>query len=82
MSVEVITIERSELEKLIESTVARAVARTIAPPDKVMTKAETAAYIKKSQATLTRYMRKGMPHSTVGRPTFRQSEVDRWLAVN
>jgi excisionase family DNA binding protein len=47
----------------------------------IMTKAEVAKYLKKSHSTITRWMRShGLPYHGAGRPTFKRSEVDEWLA--
>ncbi|HMO82193.1 MAG TPA: helix-turn-helix domain-containing protein [Pyrinomonadaceae bacterium] len=81
--VEVITIEKSELIRLIDATVARAIENAInsVKPPEIMTKAEVAKYLKKSHATINRWMRNhGLPYHGIGRPTFNRAEVDAWLA--
>lgn len=81
--VEIITIEKTELMKLIDVSIAGAIERAIhsSQPPELMTKAEVAKYLKKSHATINRWMRyNGLPHHGVGRPTFNRSEVDAWLA--
>ena len=81
--VDVITIEKTELIRLIDESVAGAIEKAIStarPPD-IMTKAEIAKYLKKSNATINRWMRyHGLPYHGVGRPTFNRVEVDEWLA--
>ncbi len=81
--VEVITVEKTELIRLIDESVAGAIEKVIGsakPPD-IMTKAEIAKYLKKSNATINRWMRyHGLPYHGVGRPTFNRVEVDEWLA--
>ncbi len=81
--VEIVTIEKTELIRLIDMTVADAIERAIrsAKPPEIMTKDEVAKYLKKSRATINRWMRyNGLPHHGVGRPTFNRAEVDAWLA--
>ena len=81
--VEVITIEKSELIRLIDATVAGAIEKAInsAKPPEIMTKAEVAKYLKKSHATINRWMRyHGLPYHGIGRPTFNRAEVDEWFA--
>lgn len=81
--VEIVTIEKSELIRLIDSSIAGAVERAIraAKPPEIMTKAEVAKYLKKSHATINRWMRyNGLPFHGVGRPTFNRAEVDAWFA--
>lgn len=73
---EVITIEKTELVELIESSVARAVERAMSPPDEIMTFDELAAYLKRSRATITRLKKRGLPHRD---NRFRRSEVDAWM---
>ncbi|MFZ1701040.1 MAG: helix-turn-helix domain-containing protein [Pyrinomonadaceae bacterium] len=81
--VEVITIEKAELIRLIDTSIAGAIERAInssKPPD-IMTKSEVAKYLKKSHATINRWMRHhGLPYHGVGRPAFNRAEVDAWLA--
>ena len=81
--VEIITIEKAELVRLIDMSISGAVERAIrsAKPPEIMTKAEVAKYLKKSNATVNRWMRyNGLPHHGVVRPTFNRAEVDAWLA--
>lgn len=81
--VEIVTIEKTELIRLIDMTVAGAIERAIqsAKPPEIMTKDEVAKYLKKSRATINRWMRQnGLPYHGVGRPTFNRAEVDAWLA--
>ena len=81
--VEIVTIEKTELSRLIDMTGADAIERAIrsAKPPEIMTKDEVAKYLKKSRATINRWMRyNGLPHHGVGRPTFNRAEVDAWLA--
>ncbi|MBX3289990.1 MAG: helix-turn-helix domain-containing protein [Acidobacteria bacterium] len=81
--VEIVTIEKTELMRLIDMTVADAIERAIrsAKPPEIMTKDEVAKYLKKSRATINRWMRQnGLPYHGVGRPTFNRAEVDAWLA--
>lgn len=81
--VEIVTIEKTELVRLIDMSVSDALERAKLPakmPD-IMTKADVATYLKKSHSTITRWMRShGLPYHGAGRPTFRRSEVDAWLA--
>jgi excisionase family DNA binding protein len=81
--VEVITVEKAELIRLIDASVEGAIEKAInssKAPD-IMTKAEVAKYLKKSGATINRWMRHhGLPYHGVGRPTFNRAEVDKWLA--
>jgi len=81
--VEIVTIEKTELVRLIDLSVSealeRAVRSTTAP--ELMTKTEVAKYLKKSHSTINRWMRNhGLPYHGTGRPTFNRSEVDAWLA--
>jgi len=81
--VEIITIEKTELIRLIDVSVADAIEKAIrsAKPPEIMTKDEVAKYLKKSRATINRWMRfNGLPHHGIGRPTFNREEVDAWLA--
>lgn len=77
---EIITIEKTELLELIESSVARAVERVLSPPDEVMTFDELCTYRNRSRATINRLIKRGLPRQRDGR--FRRSEVDEWLARN
>ncbi len=80
--VEIITIEKSELIRLIDLSIEGAIERAIhsSQPPEIMTKAEVAKYLKKSSATINRWMRlNGLPYHGVGRPTFSRTEVDAWL---
>lgn len=80
--VEVITIEKTELIRLIETSVAGAIEKAInsTRPPEIMTKAEVAKYLKKSLPTINRWMRyHGLPYHGVGRPTFSRADVDEWL---
>lgn len=79
---EIVTIERGDLERLIESTVTRALERVLTPKDEMMNKREAAKYLKKSLSTVTRWMSQGMPHHGNGHPTFKKSEIDAWIARN
>jgi len=81
-NIQIVTIPKTELMALIDDIVTKAISRALNPPDEVMTKSELAAYLKKSNATITRWMADGMPHKKGGRPTFLRSEIDRWLASN
>jgi len=76
---EIITIEKSELLRLIDETVTHAVERALSPPEEIMTRAEVRSYLKRSDSTLTRMIRRGLPHRN---NRFRRSEVDAWLGVN
>lgn len=81
--VEIVTIEKSELIRLIDISIAGAVERAIrsVKPPEIMTKAEVAKYLKKSLPTINRWMRhNGLPFHGVGRPTFNRAEVDAWFA--
>ena len=81
--VEIVTIEKAELMILIETSVATAIEKAIrnTKPPAIMTKDEVAKYLKKSHATINRWMRKnGLPYHGVGRPTFNREEIDAWLA--
>jgi len=81
--VEIVTIEKAELIRLIDMTVSENLERAIrsATPPEIMTKAEVAKYLKKSHSTINRWMRAhGMPYHGTGRPTFNRSEVDAWFA--
>lgn len=81
--VEIVTIEKAELIRLIDMTVAEAIEKAIraAKPPEIMTKDEVGKYLKKSRATINRWMRfNGLPYHGVGRPTFNREEVDAWLA--
>lgn len=75
---EIVTIEKSELLGLIEDSVARAVERVLRPPDEIMTTEELCRHLRRSRATIRRYVRDGMPQHGPGR--FRRSTVDAWLA--
>lgn len=81
--VEVVTIEKAELIRLLDTSISGAIERAIrstAPPE-IMTKSEVAIYLKKSRATINRWMRNnGLPYHGAGRPTFNRAEVDAWLA--
>lgn len=79
---EIVTVEKTELMRLIESAVSSAVAKVLKPPDEIMTKDEAAKYLKKSTSTITRWMKTGLPYHGNGRPTFKRSEIDEWLAKN
>ena len=81
--VEIITIEKAELIRLIDTSDAGAIEKAIhsSQPPQIMTKSEVAKYLKKSGATINRWMRKnGLPFQGGGRPTFNRTEVDAWLA--
>lgn len=81
--VEIVTIEKSELVRLIDLSVSDALERSKLPSrlPEIMTKADVAKYLKKSHSTITRWMRRhGLPYHGAGRPTFKRSEVDAWLA--
>ena len=81
--VEIVTIEKAELVRLIDMSVSDALERAKLPTKipEIMTKAEVAKYLKKSHSTITRWMRShGLPYHGAGRPTFKRSEVDAWLA--
>lgn len=81
--VEVVTIEKAELIRLIGMSLSGAVERAIrsAKPPEIMTKAEVAKYLQKSRATINRWMRyQGLPFHGDRRPTFNRAEVDAWLA--
>lgn len=82
MYVEVVTIPKDELVDLIDRAVHKAVESVLNPPDEIMSKAELAKYLKRSPATITRLMKKGLPYRGPGRPTFKRSDVDRWLSLN
>lgn len=75
---EIVTIEKSELLKLIDVTVTKAVERVLAKPDEIMTLDQTAAYLKRSRSTITRLKKQGLPHRD---NRFRRSEVDAWLVA-
>ncbi len=80
--VEVVTIEKAELIRLLDTSISGAIERAIrsAAPPEIMTKNEVAKYLKKSHATINRWMRNnGLPFHGVGRPTFNRAEVDAWL---
>lgn len=80
--VEVITIEKTELVRLIDSSISCAIEKAISSSKtpEIMTKAEIAKYLKRSNATINRWMRyHGLPYHGVGRPTFNRAEVDAWL---
>jgi excisionase family DNA binding protein len=81
--VEIIAVEKAELIQLIETSVSNAIEkamRSVQPPE-IMSKDEVAKYLKKSPATINRWMRKnGLPYHGVGWPTFNREEVDAWLA--
>jgi excisionase family DNA binding protein len=80
--VEIVTIEKAELIQLIEISVSGAIEKAIrsTKPPEIMTKDEVAKYLKKSRATINRWMRhNGLPYHGVGRPTFNREEVDAWL---
>lgn len=79
---EIVTIEKAELVRLIDVSVSDALERSKLPArmPEIMTKADVAKYLKKSHSTITRWMRShGLPYHGAGRPTFRRSEVDAWL---
>lgn len=79
-SMEIVTIEKSELLELIEATVEKAVASALSSPrDEIMTLDETAAYLKRSRSTITRLKKQGLPHRD---NRFRRSEVDAWWISN
>lgn len=82
MNLELITIEKTELVRLINESVRSAVAEALAPRDEMLTKSEAAKYLKKSHSTITRMMKAGLPHHGNGHPTFIRSELDAWLARN
>lgn len=82
MQVEFITIEKAELVRLIDASVTTAIERVLSRPDEVLSKQAVADYLQVSVATITRYMSKGLPRLKGGRPKFRRSEVDRWIASN
>ena len=81
--VEIVTIEKGELIHLIESAIETAIEkaiRSVKPPE-IMNKEEVGRYLKKSPATINRWMRKkGLPYHGVGQPTFKRDEIDTWLA--
>lgn len=82
--VEIVTIEKAELVRLIDMSVSDAVERAKLSPKmpKILTKTEVAKYLKKSHSTINRWMRShGLPYHGAGRPTFKRSEVDAWLAA-
>lgn len=81
--VEVITIEKTELIGLIDSSISCVIEKAISSSKtpEIMTKAEVAKYLKRSNATINRWMRyHGLPYHGVGRPTFSRAEVDEWFA--
>lgn len=80
--VELVTIEKSELVRIINETVTAAVERALTPRDAILTKAEAAKHLKKSGSTITRLMKKDLPYHGPGRPTFKLSELDAWLERN
>lgn len=82
MQVEFVTIDKAELERLIESTVTRVLERVLTPTDQIMSKAEAAKYLNKSSSTITRMMKRGLPYNGTGRPLFKRSEIDKWTDPN
>lgn len=78
---EMIVLSRNEVEQLIQDTVKATVSHMTRHTPPLMTKAQVAAYLDKSTATINRYMREGMPFRKIdgGHPEFYRSEVDRWL---
>ena len=81
-TVEVITLTRPELERLIQQTVRVTVTEFTSnriPP--LMDKAQVAEYLGKTTATINRYMREGMPFRKIdgGYPEFYKFDIDRWL---
>jgi hypothetical protein len=82
---QIITLEKSELEDIIRRTAA-AVADEFRKDRVVqkewMTKAELAAHWNLSPATINRYMNEGMPFDRVGNghPSFRLTAVSNWRA--
>jgi predicted DNA-binding transcriptional regulator AlpA len=82
MELEVVTLTRQDLTKLIQETVRVTVSefrRDRVPP--IMNKAQAADYLGKSVATINRYMREGMPFRKdgTGYPEFYRTELDRWI---
>lgn len=78
--IEIVVIERSELLRLISETVTSAVERAQIPRrDEVLTKAEAAGHLNKSNSTVSRLMKQGLPSHGPGRPSFRLSELNAWM---
>lgn len=77
---EVLQIERSELESLLirATRIGVSQATRVSP---ILTKAQVAAYLDKSIPTINRYMKEGMPFRKVdgGYPEFYKSQIDRWI---
>jgi excisionase family DNA binding protein len=84
MTVEVITLERSELERIIDRAAKHAVMELRndlhKPTPEIMTKAELAEYLRCDVSKVNRFMSKGMPFTRFGtNPRFYKSEIDTWL---
>lgn len=84
MQVEVVTIEKSELSRIIERT-AFAVAMHLRsefskPIPEIMTKAELADYLRCDVSKINRLMKEDLPYEIFGsHPRFRKTSIDDWL---
>lgn len=78
---QVLQITETQLESLLirAAKLGAAEFRRELAENEVMDKNECAKHIKKSPATVNRYMAAGMPYSGQGQPRFYKSEVDEWL---
>lgn len=87
MNVEVITLSRAELTRLIEDTASRvvhAVRNEVSrPTPEIMTKAELADYLRCDVSKINRYMKdedSPLPVEYFGStPRFRKVDIDSWL---
>lgn len=85
MQVEIITIEKAELERLIRRTASlvaddlRSDLESHRIPE-LMTKTELADYLRCDASKINRYMQTGLPFEQFGgHPRFRKTDIDQWL---
>lgn len=87
MQVEVITLSRAELTRMIEETASRVVHavrdEVSRPTPEIMTKAELADYLRCDVSKINRYMKdegNPLPVEYFGStPRFRKVDIDNWL---
>lgn len=87
MTVEVITLDKAELDRIIERTaerVAEAMRNDLVKPlPELMTKNELADYLRCDVSKINRLMKEGLPSEMFGsHPRFRKADIDRYLRGN
>lgn len=85
MSERLVVLEASELERLLETTVMRSIARlTPAEPKEVLTLEEAARFLGRSAKSVTMMvLERGLPAHYISErePRFKRSELLAWLAT-